>query len=238
MLLHFEDRLSDSPFVERIWRSRSERAGMFRSIAMSHWEIVVTRFRGNTFFTVRGPETKATSLEISSVGAEWFGIRFKVGTVMPHLPASGLVDGDVNLPDASSKSFWLQGTAWQFPTYDNADTFVNRLVREGLLIRNPIIENALLGQERDVTVRTVRRHFLRTTGLTQSIIHQIERARYATVLLQQGTSILDTVFQAGYFDQPHLTKSLKYFIGKTPSQIMGKGEPEQLSFLYKTPTPG
>jgi hypothetical protein len=25
------------------------------------------------------------------------------------------MDGDVNLPDASSKSFWLQGSAWQFP---------------------------------------------------------------------------------------------------------------------------
>ncbi len=27
MMLTFEDRLSNSPFVERIWRSHSERAG-------------------------------------------------------------------------------------------------------------------------------------------------------------------------------------------------------------------
>jgi AraC-like DNA-binding protein len=204
---------------------------------MSHWEMVVTRYKGNTILTMRGPESKATPLHLSSVGAEWFGIRFKLGTVMPHLPASGLVDGDVNLPDASSKSFWLQGAAWQFPTYDNADTFVDRLVHEGLLIRNPVVESALQGKLRDVSIRTARRHFLRTTGLTQSTIHQIERARYATILLRQGVSILDTVFKAGYSDQPHLTKSLKYFIGQTPAQIMGKGEPEQLSFLYKTRPP-
>jgi AraC-like DNA-binding protein len=234
MLLTFDDRPSDSPFVERIWRSRSERAGTFSSIAMSHWEMVVTRYNSKAFFTVRGPESKATPLHVSSVGAEWLGIRFKVGTMMPQLPASGLVDGNINLPGASSKSFWLQGSAWQFPTYDNADTFVDRLVREGLLIRNFIVENALQGKLKDVSIRTARRHFLRTIGLTQSTIHQIERARYATILLQQGTSILDTVHQAGYADQPHLTKSLKYFIGKTPAQIMGKGEPEQLSFLYKT----
>jgi AraC-like DNA-binding protein len=237
MLLTFEDRLSDSPFVERIWRSQSERPGTFHSIAMSHWEMVVTRSNGNMFLTVRGPESKATPLHISSVGAEWFGIRFKLGTVMPHLPASSLVDGDVNLPDASSKSFWLQGSAWQFPSYDNADTFVDRLVHEGLLVRNPIVESALQGHLSEVSIRTARRHFLRTTGLTQSTIHQIERARYATILLQQGLSILDTVHEAGYFDQPHLTKSLKYFIGQTPAQIMGKSETEQLSFLYKTTPP-
>ena len=238
MLLNFEDRLSDSPFVERIWRSHSERAGTFISIAMSHWEMVVTKYNCQVFFTVRGPESKATSFPLSSVGAEWFGIRFKLATVMPHLPASRLVDGDMNLPDASSKSFWLQGAAWQFPTYDNADTFVDRLVREGLLIRNPIVENALQGKLRDVSIRTARRHFLRTTGLTQSTIHQIERARYATILLQEGKSIFETVYEAGYSDQSHLTKSLKHFIGKTPAQVMGKGAPEQLSFLYKTTHPG
>jgi len=32
MLLNFEDRPSDSPFVERIWRPRRERAGTFSSI--------------------------------------------------------------------------------------------------------------------------------------------------------------------------------------------------------------
>ena len=238
MLLTFDDRPSDSPFVERIWRSRSENAGIFHSVAMSHWEMVVTRFNGNTILTVRGPESKATSLPLASVGAAWIGIRFKLGTVMPHLPASGLVDGNVNLPDASSKSFWLNGSAWQFPDYDNADTFVDRLVREDLLVRNPIIETVLQGQLREVSIRTARRHFLRTTGLTQSTIHQIERARYATVLLQQGQSILETVYEVGYADQPHLTKSLKHFIGLTPAQIMRIGELEQLSFLYKTTPPG
>ncbi|MCI0556263.1 MAG: helix-turn-helix domain-containing protein, partial [Anaerolineae bacterium] len=157
-----------------------------------------------------------------------------LGTFMPHLPASNLVDGDVNLPDASSKSFWLNGSAWQFPDYDNADTFVDRLVRDGLLVRDPVIETALQGQLKDLSIRTARRHFLRTTGLTQGAVHQIERARYAAVLLQQGVSILDAVYEAGYFDQPHMTRSLKYFIGQTPTQIMGKSEAEQLSFLYKT----
>src|SRR5207244_1538248 len=103
------------------------------------WEMVVARYNGQVTITVRGPESKATPLYVSNVGAEYFGIRFKVGTLMPHLPASRLVDADVNLPDAASQSFWLNGSAWQYPDYENADTFLNRLARQGLLSRNPVI---------------------------------------------------------------------------------------------------
>jgi hypothetical protein len=133
MIFTFEERPSDSSFVESIWRVQSERVGDFLSVATSHWEMVVSRYEGNTYMTVRGPETKVTPLHVSLVGAEWLGVRFKLGTLMPHLPASNLVDRDVNLPNASSRSFWLNSSAWQFPDYENADTFVDRLVRDGLL---------------------------------------------------------------------------------------------------------
>ena len=236
MLFTFEERLSDSPFVERIWQAQSERTGGFLSVAASQWEMVVSKYRGETTMTVRGPETKATSMDVTLVGAEFFGIIFKYGAFMPYFPVSDLVDGDVDLPDASSKSFWLNGSAWQFPNYENADTFVNRLVRESLLDCDPIIAPVLRGEPQDLSLRSVQRRFLQATGLTQSSIRQIERARYATILLQQGISILDTVEQAGYADQAHLTRALKYLIGKTPAQIINKSEPEQLSLLFKTET--
>jgi methylphosphotriester-DNA--protein-cysteine methyltransferase len=60
---------------------------------------------------------------------------------------------------------------------------------------------------------------LQTAGLTHQTIQQIERARSAVPLLEQGTPVLDTAFELGYFDQAHLTNSLKRFIGKTPAQI-------------------
>ena len=233
MIFSFEERPSDSSFVERIWRTQSERAGAFTSLAASHWEMVVTRHNGKISLTVRGPETKATAA-YCSVQAEWFGIIFKFGTFMPDLLASDLVDGALDLPEAASKSFWLNGSAWQFPDYDNADTFVARLVRAGLLVHDPIVDAVLQGQVQTLSPRSIQRRFLRTTGLTQGSIRQIERARYATTLLQQGVSILDTVNQAGYADQAHLTRSLKHLIGKTPTQIIRKTDPEQMSLLFKT----
>jgi len=53
--------------------------------------------------------------------------------------------------------------------------------------------------------------------------------------LRDGMSIADVVHLAGYFDQPHLTRSLKYLIGQTPAEIAQ--QTRQLSLLYKTTPP-
>lgn len=229
----FEERFSDSPFVERIWSSRHEQAGSFTSIAFSNWEFVFWLQEGQWNMAIHGPETKATRAPVPA-NTECMGIIFKHGAFMPHLPVDKLVDTQFDLPQASSKSFWLGSSAWQIPTYENADTFVNQLVRSNLLTREPLIDAALQGQITELSLRSVQRRFLRSTGLTQGILYQIERARTATLLLQEGVSILDTVYMAGYFDQPHLTRSLKRFIGKTPTQLIDNTQLGQLSFLYKT----
>ena len=71
--------------------------------------------------------------------------------------------------------------------------------------------------------------------MTCATFRQIERARYATNLLREGVSIVDAVHLAGYFDQAHLTRSLKQLIGLTPAKIIQAER--QLSFLYKTEPP-
>lgn len=230
--LVFEERPSDSLFVERVWRARSEHAGSFLSIAQNNFEMAVTRHQGRTFLTLRGPETKATIAECPAEG-EWLGIRFTLGTFMPqHMPEDLSDRRDVNLPPATDGSFWLDGSAWDYPDFENAETFVKRLIAKGLIFREPAVDAVLQGQEHALSLRSVQRRFLRATGLSRVRVHQVERARHATTLLRQGTPILDAVFDAGYFDQPHLTRSLKHRIGLTPSEIASGHE--QLSFLYKT----
>jgi len=140
----------------------------------------------------------------------------------------------VNLPQAMRSSFWLNGSTWEVPNYDNADTFVEWLVRDDLLVIDRAVLAALQGERADSTLRTLQRRFLQATGVTQGTIRQIERARYAALLLKQGVSIVDAVYEAGYFDQPHLTRSMKYFIGRTPADLLHDDGSEQLSFLYKT----
>ena len=228
----FQDRPSDSPFVEKIWRCHSERGDDFLSVAASHFEMAVTRLRGKLFITLRGPETKATTVHCPAEG-EWLGIRFKLGTFMPRfLPGSLRDQKDVNLPGATGRSFWLKGSAWPYPDFDNAETFVQRLAKAGLIASDSVVDAALQRQPSALSVRSTQRHFLRATGITYAAYRQIERARYATNLLREGISILDAVHLAGYFDQAHLTRSLRYLIGETPTKII-RAE-RQLSFLYKT----
>jgi hypothetical protein len=144
----FEERLSDSPFVERVWRCHSERAGKFLSVAASHFEMAVTRCGGKIFLTLRGPETKATAVDCPAEG-EWLGIRFKLGTFMPQfLPGSLRDQRDVTLPDATGRSFWLNGSALQYPDFENAETFVKRLVKAGIISRDSTVDAALQGQPR------------------------------------------------------------------------------------------
>ncbi len=225
MAFVFDNRPSDSALVDVVWHSQHEGGGTFTSVASTQMEIVVTKQVGKTTITVRGPETKARPAPIPE-DAEFFGMIFKLGTFVQPIPASTLVDGGLNLPDASSKSFWLNGSAWEFPNFENADVFINRLISEGLLAREPVVEAALQGDFKDLSLRSVQRRFLHATGLTHKVIQQIERAKKAQALLQQGKSILDTTYEVGYFDQSHLTNSLKHFMGQTPAQILKQNELE------------
>jgi AraC-like DNA-binding protein len=232
MFLTFEDRPSDSPFVERVWRCHSERAGRFLSVASPHWEMVVTRLGGEVTITIRGPETKVTEIDCPAEG-EWLGVRFKLGTFMPQLPVANLLDrNDKTLPGAARRSFWLNNSAWEYPNFENAETFVARLAAGSIIARDPAVEAVLLGESHPLSRRSLQRHFLQATGMTQGTFRQIERARLATNLLKQGVPILDAVHEAGFFDQAHLTRSLKRLIGQTPAKIIRQDR--QLSFLYNT----
>jgi AraC-like DNA-binding protein len=229
------ERRSESPFVERIWRAHSERAGTMLSVASSHCEMVVTRHEGKTLLTIRGPETRATMAECPP-GAEWIGVRFSLGSFMPQFPASRIMDrNDVNLYSVNHRSFWLDGSAWEYPSYENAESFVGLLVKAGLLARDTAVVAALNGDVTALSRRSTQRHFLFATGMTHTMFQKIERARYAARLLMQGISIGDTVHETGYYDQAHLTRSLGSLIGVTPASI--RRREQQLSFLYKTEVP-
>jgi hypothetical protein len=104
-------------------------------------QVAVTRQRGTARLTVRGPETKATTSPIPQ-DAEFFGIQFSLGTLMPGLPPGQLVGSSLTLPRATT-SFWLDGSGWELPGPDSVDVFVDRLVRAGLLVHDPVVPAAL-----------------------------------------------------------------------------------------------
>jgi AraC-like DNA-binding protein len=219
-LFALEVRSSRSPLVAQMWRARSEPAESFISVAAAHWEMVVTRRCGAARLTVRGPETRATAMPIPQ-DAEFFGIEFSAGTFMPDLPPGRLVDRTLTLPQVSDTSFWLADSAWELPSPDNADLFVDRLARAGLLVHDPIVAEALHGEVAGVSTRSVERRVARGTGLSRGAIERIRRAERAVDLLSKRVPPSDVARRTGYADQSHLTRSLRRLVGQTPSQIVG-----------------
>jgi hypothetical protein len=220
----YEPRPSDSPIADMVMRGRSVSSGTLIRPAASNWHLVLSKYEGETKLLVVGPWTASGALRYVE-GAEILWIRLRLGTFMSHLPMTHLLDSETPLPVASSKSFWLKGAAYQFPNFENADTFLGKLVSDGVLTHDPIVDSAMRGQQLDLSPRTIRQRLALATGLTQNHIKQVERAQRAAALLRHGISISDAAFELGYYDQPHLTHALKRWVGYTPAQIAGQNGP-------------
>jgi AraC-like DNA-binding protein len=67
--------------------------------------------------------------------------------------------------------------------------------------------------------RTSKRASRSRTGLTRGAIRQIERARQAATLLTDDVAPREVVQRLGYYDQPHLARSLARFIGRTATEL-------------------
>jgi hypothetical protein len=214
---------SASPLIETVWSSRSTAAGVFTSLAVSASELVVTREGGTTSVMMRGPETRASIAHVPA-NAAFFGITLRLGVYLPALPPRQLLDRHAILTSCGGR-FWLDDHALPIPKADDADLFIERLVRLGLLVSEPTVEPLLHNQllERPATIRTLQRRFVQATGLSQRAVLSIERARRALALIEAGSAIADVVYQLGYSDQPHLTKMLRHLVGRTPARIAAGG---------------
>jgi hypothetical protein len=217
---------SDSGFVEKAWRSHSVPEPAFISIAVSRWQIVVTTQDDRKQLTIRGPETRATVAPIPE-DAEFFAVVFSLGTLAPAFPLSRLVDRAVTLPVASSNSVWFDGSGWEIPTRENADVFVSRLVRQGLVVRDAIVADSRQADVEGISMRTLQRRVVCATGLTRRTITQIARAEAAVEALGRGISPADVVLSLDA-DQAHLIRSVKRFMGRHPPRfrdVIGRPPP-------------
>jgi AraC-like DNA-binding protein len=222
MIVDYGSRPSDVPFVQEVYQARSIGGGSFVSTAASHWEMVITKQKEKVALSIRGPETSASPAPIPA-DAEFLGIIFNHGMFLPRLPGNKLVDHEVHLLGSSKNSIQLFDESWEIPNFENVDTFVNRLLRKELLAHDQVVDDVLRGETPDLSLRSIQRRFLHVTGLTYKRIQQIERAHKAVELLQSGVPILDATYQTGYFDQAHLTRSLKLLYGQTPGEIVKSG---------------
>ncbi len=188
------------------------------SVAAVRWGLVFWEQAGRRYAAVTGPETRTGTAPVPE-GASFTGIEFAVGTSLRVVPTPALVDGGIGLPDTTRRTFRLDGARWETPGPDDAEALVDRLVRAGTVIRDPLVADVLRGHHPAVSGRTVERRFRAATGLTRGAVRQVERARTAAELLAAGARAADVIAKLGYFDEPHLARALRSYVGRTAGQL-------------------
>jgi helix-turn-helix protein len=188
------------------------------SVAGVRWGLVFWKQAGRTYAGLTGPETRTGTAPVPA-GATFTGIEFAVGTSLRSVSAPALVDGGVDLPGTTRRTFRLAGASWETPGADDAEALVDRLVRAGAVIRDGLVADVLRGHRPAVSGRTVERRFRAATGLTRGAVRQIERARAAAALLAAGVPAADVVAELDYFDEPHLARALRCYVGRTAGQL-------------------
>lgn len=216
-----ESRIVSGPAgpLTQIWSAECDSPTAFSSLASTTAGIGFARIAGSWAVHLRGPATRATTM-VCSADSEYFGADFQLGAYLPMFPPGRLTNlRDSVLPTLPDGRILLDGRAWEMPTPQNLDVFIDRLRREGLLLVDPMIDELRHGTVRSMPARTAQTRFLRAVGLPLRTLELIERARHAVRMLHAGRTIAEVALAAGYYDQPHLTRSLRRFIGHTPAQV-------------------
>ncbi|WP_129667482.1 helix-turn-helix domain-containing protein [Phytoactinopolyspora endophytica] len=218
MGLRFKTRGSGSPWVDVVWTCTSDQVAEMTSVAAVRWGLVFWEREGRTYASVSGPESRTGTAPVPE-GAAFMGIEFALGTSLRAVRTPALVDGGIELPDTTRRTFRLDGSRWEIPGPDDAEALVARLVRSGVLVRDPLVIEILRGQSSAVSGRTIERRFRAATGMTRGSVRQIERVRTAAEMLAGGEPVTDVVAKLDYFDEPHLARALRTYVGRTAGQL-------------------
>jgi hypothetical protein len=206
-----------SPFVAAVSFMRVQRAGSMLVPPDGRWDLVFIRDAHGTRALRTGLTTRAVQL-VHAGTEEILAISFKASAKIVTVDSVASLDKGYVLPGDHSR-FAIGGDIFEIPTVDNADAFVERLKKRGLLKANPRIQAILDGEPLAVSARTLQRQFKLATGMTHKRFTMIERARLAAESLRKGDAAQNVVHSLGFYDQAHLINSLREIVGQTPSQL-------------------
>lgn len=214
-----KSRPSDSPYIDRVWRSQNLTDGVYSATPDGSWDLIVMIHQtGVMQMALAGQATKPMQVPYQA-GTGSIVISFSPGAYMPHYPAETLLDSIIFLPNFDNEHFNLAGHTFAFPTFDDAEVLIEKMISLGILKNDRIVDGASKGAPIAASSSTTQRHFAHTTGLTQKYLAQIHQAQRAIKLLQEGKRPIEAAIESGYTDQPHLAKSLKKIMDTKPSDV-------------------
>jgi len=79
----------------------------------------------------------------------------------------------------------------------------------------------------------LERHFRSAVGTTLKTLSRLARLQHVCRLWDQGKSLTEIAFEAGYCDQPHLVRDFWLFTGSAPEEFFRTSSPRNLPTFYK-----
>ena len=79
----------------------------------------------------------------------------------------------------------------------------------------------------------LERHFRAAVGTTPKMLSRLARLQHVCRLWDNGRSLTEISFEAGYTDQPHMVRDFRLFTGTSPEQFFLHTLPRNLPIFYK-----
>lgn len=215
----YEESPSPSPDVECTWRTRPTRPGRYLIPAVEYWDIWFARGPGGELTAAIGGPTLGHRWVDAVVDEYGWGVQLGAHVAVPWASKGLLTGGEEDL-SIRGRDVVLEGQRFNVPDHAGLSRFVSDLVEAGLLRSDDDVRRALSGDHSGYSVRHWQRRIREVTGLTRKQIAQLERARTAYRLLQEGVRPAECAARCGYSDQAHLTRSLRLFHGQTPARVL------------------
>jgi AraC-type DNA-binding domain-containing proteins len=200
MAITYEEKLSQSPLVAFVFQTEDLIDGVYIASADARWDIIFSKCPdGNQRVLLCGPSFETRQVPCSP-GYKPVGICYRPWAIFAGVPITTMLNETKLSPMLSPDTFIMQGKTWKMPTYENIDQFVAEQENRGLLEADPIIRDILENKPVDMSLRSVQRHFVKTIGMSPRRVRQINSARKAVQLLQQGNTLSEVAYELDYAD--------------------------------------
>jgi AraC-like DNA-binding protein len=210
--LLWQERQSDSSFVESVWTSSTQASTSRAVIADPCISITLVKSNKSTEVIIAGPKTKP-SLQVLSAGYTSMTIRLKPGVFLKNFLTSELTNATVLFPADDKARFQFGKKRFQFPDFDHAEQLIEDLHVTGYLGFE--LPQSVYGQ----SPRTYSRQMRRIIGLSPYKLYQLQRMHQALRLLKQGATAVDVATELAFTDQAHFVRASRQFFGYTPGQL-------------------
>lgn len=215
-------RESGSPHLGVVWWATIDEDAHYIDAANEFWGFAFgVLVDGRPSATLIGPSLEPRELHLTA-GERGWGVELAAHVFVRQLDKRRLVGAMRDLP-TDGQFFELAGVRLPDPEVDGIEDLIEVLLRQGILAADQEVAAALAGQPVPLSRRGLHRHVASATGLSPKKHEQLQRARGAYALLQDGWSLAAAALEAGFADQAHMTRAFTALAGKSPARILASG---------------